>query len=65
MEKEKQKRFVREQTHAGVSAVECFKCGNCGAMFATEEQETRKCPVCGRVDNRREDEIVWCSIEEF
>ncbi len=59
------KHFVKEPTHAAASAVECFKCSNCGHMFATEGLETKKCPVCGRIDNRREDEIVMCSIEEF
>lgn len=59
------KHFVKEDTHAGHSAVECFKCSNCGNMFPTEGLDTKKCPVCGHIDTRQESQIVMCSIEEF
>ncbi|MBI4318969.1 MAG: hypothetical protein HY675_10810 [Chloroflexi bacterium] len=59
------KHFVKESTRAEASTVECFKCSNCGDMFSTDGLESKKCPVCGRVDNRLEDQIVMCSIEEF
>lgn len=59
------KHFVKEPTHAVASAVECFKCSNCGNMFPTEDLDSKKCPVCGHMDNRKEDEILMCSIEDY
>ncbi len=59
------KHFVLEPTHAAQSAVECFKCNNCGEMFETDSLESKRCPVCGRMDTRGQDEIVMCSIEGF
>lgn len=59
------KHFVKEDTHAAASAVECFKCNNCGNMFPTEGLDSKTCPVCGRVDTRAQDGTLMCSIEEF
>jgi len=59
------KQFVKESTRATASTVECFKCSSCGDMFPTEGLESKKCPVCGHVDIRREDRVVMCSIEDF
>lgn len=59
------KHFVKEETHAAASAVECFKCQNCGSMFPTEGADSRECPVCGRIDTRAQDRVIMCSTEEF
>jgi hypothetical protein len=59
------KHFVNEPTHAAASAVECFKCMNCGTMFPTEGNDTMACPVCGRIDSRAKDEVLMCSTEDY
>lgn len=53
------------RTHPEASAVESFKCSRCGNMFPTDELESKVCPVCGRLNNRREDKVIEASTEEF
>lgn len=56
---------VFHRTHAEASAVESFKCSRCGHVFPTEGEESRACPVCGRLANRREDKVLEASTEDF
>lgn len=51
--------------HPTASAVESFKCSRCGHEFPTDGMESKVCPVCGRLNNRREDKVIQASIEEF
>ncbi len=67
MREGKEKVTIKEasKTHWDASTVESFKCLRCGHMFPTEGRDTAKCPVCGRIDKRGEDEIVFVSNEGF
>ncbi len=51
--------------HAEASAEESFKCSRCGHIFPTDGLESKSCPVCGRMNTRREDKVLEASTEDF
>jgi hypothetical protein len=47
------------------STEESFKCSQCGDSYPTDGLKSKECPVCGRVNKRGVDKIVFPSNEGY